>query len=192
MQKYFSILFTVLYLTLATGILHPVNRPQEMPNTNELAFDEKDAKVDLKLQGDLERRASMLRIHQWLGIVTAIPMLATYFLGDDFRENPSIRDWHMGLGIATTTLYTTSAGFAIFAPKPDGITDTGSSKIHRWLSYIHAPLMIIAPILGNMARTQIENGERVSGIAKLHGAAATTLLATFLTSIVVLSFNFNF
>jgi hypothetical protein len=96
----------------------------------------------------------------------------------------------MALGVSTAALYFTSASFAIFAPKPDGIKDTGSTRWHRYLSYIHFPLMIAVPILGNMARTQAENGERISGIASLHGPAASLLLGTYIVSVSVLVFNF--
>lgn len=141
------------------------------------------------LQQDLEKRSTMLKWHQWLGIAALVPMAAGYLLGDD-AKNADTRAWHMGLGIAATSLYMGSASMALFAPKPDGVKDTGSTRWHRYLSYLHFPLMIAVPILGNLARQQVENGERVSGIAQAHGAAATTLMITYTLAITIMVFNF--
>ncbi|HMV37085.1 MAG TPA: hypothetical protein PKM44_15855 [Turneriella sp.] len=142
------------------------------------------------LQKDLETRSTMLQWHQWLGIAAILPMAGTYILGTQAQNDSATRDLHMALGVSTAALYFTSASFAIFAPKPDGIKDTGSTRWHRYLSYIHLPLMIAVPILGNMARSQAENGERTSGAASLHGPAASLLLGTYLVSVSVLVFNF--
>lgn len=180
------ILVTLLLLAAISSIM-AAEKPLDL---NDLDMDKKDVQPNIGLQADLERRSTMLKWHQWLGIAALVPMATDYFLGDNAKHDTEIRNWHMGLGIATTTLYASAALFAIFAPKPDGIKDTGSTKFHRWLSYIHLPLMIIVPILGNAARQQIEDGQRVSGVASLHGAAATTLLATYAISITVLAFNF--
>ena len=111
-------------------------------------------------------------------------------LGTQAQSSADTRNLHMAMGVSAAALYFTSASFAIFAPKPDGIKDTGSTKWHRYLSYVHLPLMIAVPILGNMARSQAENGERTSGAASLHGPAASLLLGTYLISVTVLVFNF--
>ena len=42
----------------------------------------------------------------------------------------------------------------------------------------------------DVARQQVENGERVSGIAQAHGAAATTLMITYTLAITIMVFNF--
>lgn len=142
------------------------------------------------LQADLQRRSSMLQWHQYLGIAALVPMTGTYLIGTGAPLDADKRNLHVALGLSTAVLYFSSAAFAIFAPKPDGIKDTGSTKWHRYLSYIHFPLMIAVPILGNIARTQAENGERLSGAANLHGPAASLLLGTYLLSVTVLVFNF--
>lgn len=180
-------IISALLIAGALGSLMAADKPLDL---GDLDLDKKDIQSNVGLQADLERRSTMLKWHQWLGIAALIPMATDYFLGDDAGHNSDTRNWHMGLGIATTTLYASAALFAIFAPKPDGVKDTGSTKIHRWLSFIHLPLMIIVPLLGNAARSQIDDGQRVSGVASLHGAAATTLLATYAISITVLAFNF--
>jgi len=145
------------------------------------------AGANVALQRDLEKRSSMLQWHQWLGIAAILPMAGAYMLEP---EEQATRDLHMALGVSAAALYFTSASFAIFAPKPDGIKDTGSTRWHRYLSYVHLPLMIAVPILGNMARSQAENGERTSGAASLHGPAASLLLGTYIVSVSVLVFNF--
>jgi len=148
------------------------------------------AGANAALQKDLETRSTMLKWHQWVGIAAIVPMVGTYVLGTQAQSSADTRNLHMAMGVSAAALYFTSASFAIFAPKPDGIKDTGSTKWHRYLSYVHLPLMIAVPILGNMARSQAENGERTSGAASLHGPAASLLLGTYLISVTVLVFNF--
>lgn len=166
------------------------------PAEKNLTLDDLDLKPqetqsNPQMQKDLEKRSTMLQWHQWLGLATLAPMATTYFLGDSAGKNSSNRDLHAGLGISTAALYTASALFAILAPKPDGIKDTGSTKFHRWLSYIHLPLMIIVPILGGMAKQQLDDGSRrPSGVASLHGAASTTLLVTYTLAVTIMVFNF--
>lgn len=153
----------------------------EMPQTNS---------ANAALQKDLERRSSMLQWHQYLGIAALLPMTGAYLIGTGSPLSADKRDLHVALGLSTAALYFSSAAFAIFAPKPEGVRDTGSTKWHRYLSYIHFPLMIAVPILGNIARTQAENGEKLSGAANLHGPAASLLLGTYILSVTVLVFHF--
>lgn len=149
----------------------------------DLGFSKSDTQADLNLQKRLETRTTMLKVHQILGLVTAIPMAA------QFIDKGNI-DLHKGLGITTATLYATTASFALFAPKPEGVKDKGKTKIHRMLAFVHAPLMVLTPILGAMADDQKSKGEKVHGIASLHGSSAGLLLGSYLASIAVMSFNF--
>lgn len=166
------------------------------PAEKNLTLDDLDLKSqetqsNAQLQADLNKRSTMLQWHQWLGLATLAPMTANYFLGDSAGKDSDNRNWHTGLGIGTAALYMASATFAILAPKPEGIKDTGSTKFHRWLSYIHFPLMIIVPILGAMAKQQLDDGSRrTSGAASLHGAASTTLLVTYTLAVTIMVFNF--
>lgn len=157
---------------------------------DDLGMTKEEFQSNAKMQDELATRSTMLKWHQWLGLATLAPMVGNYVLGDAQGNDISLRNAHTGLGIATAALYMASAGFAIFAPKPDGIKDTGSTKFHRWLSYIHFPLMIIVPILGNFARIQVNNGEKLSGAGALHGPAATTLLITYSLAVTIMVFNF--
>ena len=166
------------------------------PADKSLTLDDLDLKpqetqANTQLQADLNKRSTMLQWHQWLGLAALAPMATTYFLGDSAGKNSDNRNLHAALGIGTAVLYTASATLAILAPKPDGIKDTGSTKFHRWLSYIHLPLMIIVPILGALAKQQLDDGSRrTSGIASLHGAASTTLLVTYSLAVTIMVFNF--
>lgn len=142
------------------------------------------------LQQDLQKRSTMLQWHQWLGIAALIPMAGNYIIGAGSPLDAQTRDLHTAFGISAAALYFTSASFAIFAPKPEGVKDTGSTKWHRYLSYVHFPLMIAVPILGSIARSQAENGEKLHGAASLHGPASSLLLGTYIASITILVFNF--
>lgn len=177
----------IAILLLSTLSLGAAEKPLSL---DDLGMPGDEAKANTQLQQDLNKRSSMLQWHQWLGLAAAVPMWADYLIGDDVKHNSTTRSWHIGLGISTAALYMAAASFAIFAPKPDGIKDTGSTKFHRWLSYLHFPLMIAVPILGNLARMQIEDGQRVTGAGSLHGAAATTLVATYTLAITIMVFNF--
>lgn len=169
----------------------PLCFADEKPITlDDLGFTKSDTQGNPELQLQLEKRTSMLKTHQTLGLITAIPMIAQFFLAQGANHSEARRNLHMEVGIATAGLYGTTAAFAIFAPKPDGIVDQGHTVIHRDLAWVHGPLMVITPILGGIADSQLNHHEKVHGIASLHGAAATALLVSYLASIAVMSFNF--
>jgi len=177
----------------------PAYAAEKPLSISDLGMPQQETQNNPKLQQDLQTRSTMLKWHQWLGIAALAPMAGNYIIGTGSPLDASTRNLHVTLGLSTAVLYFTSAAFAIFAPKPDGIKDTGSTKCikdtgstkwHRWLSFIHFPLMILVPILGNMARQQAENGEKLSGAASYHGIASSALLATYAASITVMVFNF--
>jgi len=156
----------------------------------DLGFKKTDTQSNPELQFQLEKRTSMLKTHQVLGLITTIPMIAQFFLAQGVNRNIDRRNVHMAVGITTATLYATTASFAIFAPKPEGIEDKGNTKLHRGLAWIHGPLMVLTPILGGIAYNQLSNGQKVHGVAQFHGAAATLLLVSYVASMAVMSFDF--
>ena len=156
----------------------------------DLGFKNADTRSHPELQLQLEKRTSMLKTHQILGLITAIPMIAQFFTSQNVKHDVDQRNLHMAVGLTTTALYATTASFAIFAPKPEGVEDKGNTKIHRGLAWVHGPLMIITPILGGIAYSQLSSGQRVHGIASLHGASATLLLVSYLASMAVMTFDF--
>lgn len=137
----------------------------------------------------------MLQIHQKLGLIAAIPMVAAIFTGMGAKGHhglpgsPTGRDVHAGLGILTTGLYFSSAYFAIRAPKIPGTKSYGLIRLHKAMAWIHGPGMIITPILGSIAFSQLSRGERVHGIAKYHAWAAYTTAAAYGVAILSVTFK---
>jgi hypothetical protein len=133
-------------------------------------------------QARLNKRSHMLQVHQRLGLITTIPLGATvisgFFAGGKTTSSTS-RDLHAALGSATTGLYVASAYYAIFAPKIPGTKVEGNIRLHKALAWIHGPGMILTPILGEMAFSQRSKGERVHGIARLHGQVAIVTASAY-------------
>ena len=63
----------------------------------------------------------------------------------------------------------------------------GAIRLHRDLVWIHAPGMILTPILGGMALSQENKGERVHGIASAHAYVAWTTIGAYGASIIAVS-----
>lgn len=166
---------------------------QTVPNSAEdLGFSQDEIKSDPQFQKDLEARTDMLKIHQTLGLITAVPMTTEFILGvvtaNNVANGSSDTGLHATLGITTTGLYITTAMFAILAPKPKGLKASGNTELHQILSWIHAPLMILTPLVGDMANDRIANHQPVGDLGTIHGLMAGTLLASYLTSLAVITF----
>jgi hypothetical protein len=135
----------------------------------------------------------MLKIHQRLGLITTIPLLATVLSGS-FAGGKSTsstgRDLHASLGGLTTGLYFTTASFSVFAPKVPGTQTRGPIRLHKALAWIHGSGMILTPVLGVMAFDQRNRGERVHGIASAHGAVGYVTAAAYGLAIASVSFKF--
>jgi len=161
-------------------------------SSDDLGFSKEDLKSDPQFQQDLETRSDMLRIHQTLGLLTAIPMTTEFVLGLTTAGNVSNGSTdtglHTTLGLATVALYGTTAMFAILAPKPQGLTPKGNTEIHEILSWIHIPLMVVVPLVGDMMNDRLANHQPLGNLPTVHGALATTLLASYLTSMTVMTF----
>ena len=133
-------------------------------------------------QARLDRRAHMLKMHQRYGLITLAPMVATIAasgLASGRHSTATGRDIHGGLGAVTGDLYFMTAYYAIRAPRVPGTATRGQIRLHKTLAWIHGPGMILPPILGAMAYSQENNGEKVHGIAKAHAAVATVTYAAF-------------
>ncbi|MGC1870207.1 MAG: carboxypeptidase-like regulatory domain-containing protein [Acidobacteriaceae bacterium] len=164
----------------------------------DLGFGANQTQGSAKEQALLNKRTHMLKVHQTLGLITAIPMVATLITGpqakakgkngEPITEPTSANlDFHIALGSLTTGLYFATAYYAIFAPKVPGVKPKGAIRLHRDLALIHGPGMIITPILGIMAYKQENAGEKVHGIASAHGTAAYITAAAYGASIVAVS-----
>jgi hypothetical protein len=170
----------------------PSNNPQA-PSLEDLGLAPSQTQSDPQLQARLDKRAHMLRIHQKLGLITAIPMIAsvaTGFGAGGKGTSTSDRWAHLALGSVTGDLYFTTAYFAIFAPRIPGTQTRGPIRVHKALAWIHGPGMILTPILGAIAFDQKSKGEKVHGIASAHGAVAIVTAGAFGAALLSVSLKF--
>jgi hypothetical protein len=174
------------------------SRPQEpsstAPSLGDLGLDPRLTKPDPDTQARLDRRTHMLKVHQALGIVTLAPLAAACISSAAAPPDPRNgggntigRDIHVSLGSLSVAMYGATAYYAIRAPRVGNEPARGGIKLHKYLIYIHAPGMLLTPILGAMAFNQAADGEKVHGIASAHGAVAWTTVATYTASIVAVS-----
>lgn len=170
----------------------PANNSQA-PSLEDLGLTPSQAQGDPQLQARLDKRTHMLRVHQKLGLITAIPMIATVAtsFGAGGRSTSTSDRWaHLALGSVTGDLYFTTAYFAIFAPRIPGTQTRGPIRVHKALAWIHGPGMILTPILGAIAFDQKSKGEKVHGIASAHGVVAAVTAGAFGAALVSVSFKF--
>lgn len=158
---------------------------------DDLGFSADEMRGDSATQSTLHRRSKMLKTHQILGLVTAVPMAATVFTASGAEGGSDAkRDLHKNMALTTGVLYFTTASFSLFAPEVEEKKATGSTKLHKALAWIHFPAMVIAPILGYEAYKQKERGEEVHGMAKQHSNVAGVGAAAYFLSMAVMVFNF--
>jgi carboxypeptidase family protein len=168
------------------------------PSLQDLGFTPQQTQANAQLQEMLEKRTHMLKVHQTLGLITAIPMVASVITGPQAKakgKNGQViteptaanLDFHIALGGLTTGLYWTTAYYSIFAPKVSGVKPKGAIRLHRDLEWVHGPGMILTPILGIMAYKQENAGEKAHGIAAQHGTVAYVTAAAYGASIVSIS-----
>src|SRR6185437_7869622 len=171
---------------------------QQEPSLQDLGFGQSQLQANPALQARLNKRTEMLKIHQRLGIITLAPMIAALITGPTAKVKgkdgrilkvPSSTnlDFHAALGSATTALYLTTAYYAEFAPRIPDEKKRGAIRTHVALAFIHGPGMILTPILGAMAFSQEQNGEKVHGIASAHGTVATITAFAYGASIVAVA-----
>lgn len=174
----------------------------QAPSLGDLGFTPEQTKGSPQEQARLNRRSHMLKIHQRLGLITIAPLLATLISaggaeGEDHKSagtspgaSSSGRKLHAGLGITTAGMYLTTASFAVFAPKVAGTRSRGPIILHKVLAFVHGPGMVLTPILGAMAYRQRSNGERVTGIARAHGAVAAVTATAYGLALLSVSVKF--
>jgi hypothetical protein len=163
------------------------------PSLQDLGFPAEQAQGNAKEQALLDKRTHMLKIHQRLGLIAAIPLIATVATsinaGGKNTSNTD-RNVHMVLGAVSSDLYFTSAYFAIRAPRVPGTTTRGPIRFHKAMAWIHGPGMILTPILGAMAYSQKNNGQKVHGIAAAHGPVAIVTAGAFGAALLSVSLKF--
>ena len=163
------------------------------PSLSDLGFNTGETKSNPEEQARLDRRTHMLKIHQKMGLITAGPLAATIISGfgaGGKKTSSGTRDFHAALGSATAGLYFTTAYFAIRAPRIEGTQTRGPIRVHKALAWIHGPGMILTPILGAIAFDQKSKGEKVHGIASLHGPVAIITGAAYGAALLSVSVKF--
>lgn len=175
----------------------PAQSEQE-PSLQDLGFGQSQMQANPALQARLNKRTEMLKIHQRLGLITLVPMVAALITGPTAKvkgrngqilgaPSSASLDFHAALGSATAALYFTSAYYAEFAPRISGEKKRGAIRTHVALAFIHGPGMVLTPILGAMAFSQEQHGEKVHGIASAHGTVATVTALAYGASIVAVA-----
>ena len=190
-------------VSLATSQAQPQTPTSNLPNApsssktapsiQDLGFPADQTQGNAKEQALLDKRTHMLKIHQRLGLIAAIPLIAAVAtsVGAGGRSTSNTdRTVHMVLGAAASDLYFTSAYFAIRAPRVPGTKTRGPIRVHKALAWIHGPGMILTPILGAMAYSQESKGQKVHGIAAAHGPVAIVTAGAFGAALLSVSLKF--
>jgi carboxypeptidase family protein len=182
------------HVTLAPGSIQTLNLALSSGLSLEgLGFPQSQTQGNAQEQARLDRRTHMLKIHQKLGLITTAPLLATVITGTfagGRSTSSSNRDLHVGLGSLTAGMYFTAAYFAIAAPKIKGTKTRGPIRLHKTLAWIHGPGMVLTPILGALAYQEKNRGEKVHGIASLHGPVAIVTAGAYGLALMSVSIKF--
>lgn len=164
------------------------------PSLEDLGFSKSEQQANLQEQALLDKRTRMLRIHQRMGLITTIPLIATVVTSLNAggkSEGTASRDLHVALGAVTGDLYGITAWYAIRAPRIKGAPPKrGPIRFHEAMAWIHGPGMILTPILGAIAFSQKNNGEKVHGIAQAHGPVAIVTAGAFGAALLSVSVKF--
>ncbi len=182
--------------TLSSGssLTYAQNQPPSNgPSLSDLGLSPADTEGSAARQALMDRRTHMLKIHQRLGLITVIPVAAACISSagappekGNYSDTTS-RDIHVALGATAVAMYAATASYAIRAPRVSHEPARGGVKWHKYLIYIHAPGMVLTPILGAMAYNQISSGQKVHGIASAHGAVAAATAASYGAAILAVS-----
>jgi cytochrome b561 len=185
-----------------TNIVHLGSTPQTAdialnatagPSLSDLGFNTAEIKGNAEEQARLDKRTRMLKIHQKMGLITAVPLAATIITGfgaGGHQTSSSTRDLHAALGGTTAALYFTTAYFAIRAPRISGTETRGPIRVHKALAWVHGTGMVLTPILGIMAFQQKSRGEHIYGIAQAHGPVAIITGAAYGAALLSVSIKF--
>ena len=113
----------------------PSPKPTPTIRLEDLGFKNLETKPNLELQSDLDRRHSMLGLHQTMAFVTWGLMAGTVLLSEQAKSN----DWHQRLGMVTGASYYTTAYLSMFAPDPLDCTIVLESEVTdaKGLRHIH-------------------------------------------------------
>ena len=156
----------------------------------DLGFSSTQPQGSAQDQARLDKRSRMLKVHQRIGLIATAPIIASVITGPlaGGKKTSSADRWaHLALGSAAGDLYFISAYYAIRAPKIPGTETRGPIRLHKALAWIHAPGMILTPIMGALAFSQKSNGEKVHGFASAHGPVAIVTASAYGAAILAVS-----
>jgi hypothetical protein len=163
-----------------------------MLSLEDLGFSLAQAQGSAEDQARLDKRSHMLKVHQQLGLITTIPLVATVLTGSlatGKSTSSGGRTLHAALGTVTVGLYGASAYYAIFAPKIPGTPTHGNIRLHKALAWVHGAGMILTPILGYSAYQQKSRGESVHGVASAHAAVGIVTVIAYGAAILTETFK---
>ncbi len=163
------------------------------PSLSDLGISPEQTQGNPREQALLDKRTHMLKIHQRLGLITTIPLIATVATSINAggkNTSTTSRDLHTALGGLTGDLYFMTAYYAIRAPRVPGTESRGPIRFHKAMAWIHGPGMILTPILGIMAFDEKNKGEKVHGIASAHGPVAIVTAGAFGAALLSVSVKF--
>lgn len=152
---------------------------------------------DPAFQRRVERRRTMLKVHQGLGIATWTALAATSVVGqlhfdDRFRgggDTGKYRDAHRALAYTSATLFTTAGLLAVLAPEPyqkrGARLDTAT--IHKVSMGVATAGMVAQVLLGVAARGKA-GSTRERDLAATHQAVGYATLGAMTVGTVVLFF----
>src|SRR3984885_4897443 len=132
------------------------------PSLSDLGLSPEQTQGNAREQALLDKRTHMLKIHQRMGLITTIPLIATVAIAFN----------------------------AIRAPRVPGTETRGPIRFHKAMAWIHGPGMILTPILGILAFDQKNNGEKVHGIASAHNPVAIVTAGAFGAALLSVSVKF--
>ncbi len=114
------------------------------PSLGDLGFPSAQTQSNPEEQARLDKRTHMLKIHQRMGLITTVPLLATLLTSLNAggkNTSSTSRDVHAALGGVTADLYFITAYYAIRAPRIPGtetkgpIRRTQSSGLDSWAGH---------------------------------------------------------
>ncbi|MGA2982078.1 MAG: carboxypeptidase-like regulatory domain-containing protein [Terriglobales bacterium] len=163
------------------------------PSLSDLGLAPEQTQGNAREQALLDKRTHMLKIHQRMGLITTIPLIATVATSLNAggkSTSTASRDLHAALGGLTGDLYGITAYYAIRAPRVPGTETRGPIRFHKAMAWIHGPGMILTPILGIMAFDEKSKGEKVHGVASAHGPVAIVTAGAFGAAVLSVSVKF--
>ena len=189
-MKYFSLAVITALFFPSWVAAQAVSVPSSAPTLEELGFSQSQTNGSNEDQALLDKRSHMLKIHQELGLLNILPLLATLYTAPGDKSHQNARNIHAALGITTFSLFDTTVYFAVAAPKPKGTVDKGPIRWHKRFAIVATVGMLATQILGAIAYDQSSKGEKVHGAASFHGTAAAITALSYGGALAAVSIKF--